>query len=384
MMKFCLLMALFLSGGFARAQNASVNILKSTLGKMQALKSISYRENFNSVNPLSKGDTTFGKSQTTLVFDAKGLIEAMAEQTVLNNGQTKYKNIYRADTLFSLDQTDSVYSFNKAKREDVDCDLMSVKGLIGEAIKNPAKIFQKKDTVFNHILCYSFFFKTYDKVEKGNHNYTYNYLLINKKTLMPVYTRENGAGVMEKGGYVIGRVSVFNEKHFTVNRINAGVNSKLFGFNKADFYLKNESMLAYGSPAPAISLKSLNNQTLPASQFKNKLVLIEFGATDCAANPLANPMLNRFSQQYAGKEFTIVTVFTNESAGQLKKYAMANNLTFPMYLGGKQLKQDFRTVATPNFYLISADGKIIKGFDGFSSELEPELTKLIDGELSSK
>jgi thiol-disulfide isomerase/thioredoxin len=373
---------MLLSFGFATAQNSSVNILKRTVNKMQSLKSISYEQGFTNVNPFSQGDTSIGISKISLVFDGKGLIKAMNEKTTINNGQNRYSAIYKLDTLFSVDFNDSTYSYSKiTKKGNVNCDLTSIANFIKETIKYSSKIIKKKDTIISNIPCYNFFIKTYDKIENNKHNYVYNYLLINKKTLMPVYTKETGEGTMEKEGHIIGRVTILKESYFRSFRINQDINNSVFNFNKTGFELENEAMLTSGSIAPSFNIKDLNNQTVPLSKFRDKVILVEFGSVDCGANPLANPMLNNLNKKYTLKEFSIVSIFSSESAEQIKKYAQANNLQFPVYLGNKKLKRDFKTIATPNFYLIDKNGTIIKGFNGFSDELEAELTKLIDSKI---
>lgn len=215
-------------------------------------------------------------------------------------------------------------------------------------------------------------------MEAGNHSFTYKYVVIDKKLWLPVFTRENSAGVLEKGGYVIGRVSMFKEEQYYNHRVDQKIKPGVFEFSKAGFGLKNSTMLADGSMAPALTVMSLNNQVVPSSEFANKLYLVEFGATDCPANALANPMLNNLYQKYASKQFAIACIYTGESAAQLTKYATANNIKFPMYLGSRKLKQDFKTIAVPNFYLVDKDGRVIKSFNGYSDDLERELSLLIE------
>lgn len=369
---------IFFAVGFARAQNTAVTVLQRSLAKMESLKSVEYQLQFVYTNPLSKGDTSIGKKNVKVVFGLKGVVTAMNGLTTLNNGQGKYAEIYRGDTLYTVDHIDSIYSFDNLKKGTVTTDMASVTDLIKTGISKPSILSQKKDTTVNGKLCFSFMLKTYDKMVSGHRSYTYKYLVIDKKTLMPVYTRENSEGVLEKGGYVIGRVSMFSEEHYNNYRINQKINPEVFAFDKTGFDLKNSKMLVDGDIAPDLNVLNLTSQAVPASQFKNKVVLVEFGATDCAANALANPMLNRLHEKYASDQFTIACIYTNESAKQVANYAAANTLKFPMYLGNKKLKRAFKTIAVPNFYVIDKNGRVVKAFSGFSDELEAGLSGLIE------
>jgi thiol-disulfide isomerase/thioredoxin len=375
----CLLMLGWCSLCFANAQTSPAGILQKTINKIHSLKTVSYEERFISKNPFSKGDTALGKTKSTLIFDDHGLISAMHENTVYDNGLTKYTAIFRNDTLYSLDLRDSIFSFDKiTDQSKIYADLNSFTDDLKDYTKKPSKIIQKKDTIISNTSCYSFFIRSYDTIDNGKHNYTYNYLFINKATLMPVYIKETGEATAEKGGYDLGRVTLFNEKYYSNFRFNEKIDRKLFHFNRSDFDTKNNKMLSEGTVPPDLKLKDLNGQDIAPTAFKNKLLLIEFGATDCGANPLANPVLNRLKQKYSPTTVSIISIYSNETANQVKKYISSNGLEFPAYLSTRKLVKAFKTVGTPNFYLIGKNGKILKSFEGFNGDLEKNLTAEIN------
>ena len=383
MKKICLLLLSLSCTYFAHAQTSAVTILQKTVDKAHSLKSLSYDLNFTQNNPFSSGDTSSGKTQSTLIFDANGLIMAKIANTVLNNGQVSYTEICRNDTLYTIDLRDSVYSFDKiTDRSKIYEDLYNFINALTDNIKSPSKIFQKRDTTFNHTPCYSFFIKSFDTVANGKHNYTYNYILISKATFMPAYTKQIAEFPAEKGGYDLGRLTSFSEMYFSNFRFNKKTDPAVFNFNQSAFAIKNDKMLAAGETPPDLKLKDLSNREVAPDTFKNKLLLVEFGATDCSANPLANPMLNRLKQKYSPADVSIVSIYSGESVEKVKKYIVSNHLEFPVYLGSRKLTKAFKTVGTPNFYLISKNGTILQSYEGFSDELEKNITGEIEKNIA--
>ncbi|MEO3403039.1 TlpA disulfide reductase family protein [Mucilaginibacter sp. CAU 1740] len=377
-----LLISLFISF-FAYGQNKAALSLQKTVDKVQSLKTLSYSYHLTQKNPLSEGDTNYINMRCLLKFNAHGLTKQKRDKTISGKGQPQFEVVLRNDTLYQLDLDDSTYSFHtKPEADQVNLGMMSVIEQIQYALeKNRPNIFQRKDTVINGLSCSYFFIKSFDEMVNGRHDFTYDYVAINKATLLPVFFKEIGAGITEKGGQTIGRLTFFEEAHFTNIKINQAIPANALNFDLASFSLQNKQLLTEGSMAPALKLKNLQNKDVPLTDFNNKILLIAFDATNCAANALANPVLNRISKKYASSNFSIVSIFTSEAADKVSKYKEANHLEFPVYLGVLQTKKAFKTVGTPNFYLVDKDGRIVKSVDGYNDDMEKELVAKIDEEL---
>lgn len=298
----------------------------------------------------------------------------------IDNGQSISINIFRKDTLFSVDLTDSIYSFTAhPMQENINSGIFSFMADIKDMINRRPLIFhQLKDTVINKINCYNFFVKVYDTIDNRWHNYTYEKLAIDKRTLMPVYYKCYGEGNAEKGGFTIGRVNFFNEDHYSNFRTNQTIPESEFQFDKNKFSLKNDRMLSVGTIAPPMQLNDTINKIVDPVRFKNHLLLVVFGSTDCSANPLANPVLNRLNKKYDANGMAIINIYTGEKAEKVAKYIKSNRLWFPVYIGTLTTKKAYKTLGTPNFYLVDKAGKIIARFDGYSDMLEKQLTQDID------
>lgn len=359
------------------AQTVSVNLLKSAVDKVQKIKNISYTASSIDNNPFSVGDTTISESKETVVLDGLGNIIAQNILSNINNYQSHFRTIYRNDTLYHIDLKDSLYSFDLYPKNVSNSLKYFINGA-NYAIKRRLKILPLKDTIVNNVSCYSLFINVYDTIENNNHNFTHQYLYLNKQTLLPMLTKEIGVGNAEKEGHSIGRLNFYNLTKYTYDKLNGKPANDLFYFKSAGFEIKYENMLAEGGVSPAILVKDLSNKTIPTSYFQNKILLLEFGSTLCGANPLANPMLNRLFKKFNRPDVLITAIYSEETPEQLKKYIKANNLQFPVFLSNKKMKRHFHAVGTPNFYIIDKNGNITKSINGYSDQLEKRITEEID------
>ncbi|WP_316830496.1 TlpA disulfide reductase family protein [Pedobacter aquatilis] len=360
----------------AHAQQQTAEIFKATAAKIKTLKSISYKVQFTDKNPFSKDDIATGKSTASILFNQDGTVKYKREKTNINDGQTVYQSIYKTGRLYGLSLPDSTYTDEEPK-EKVTTDITAFTTLLIDNLnKNPQKIIRKADTVFRNKRCFNFLIKLYDSLLNGNHDYTYKQILIEQKTMLPAYLKETGAGMTYKEGLPLGRLIFFNEKSFSDIKINQKV--AVLPLETTGFTKPNTQMLDIGAKAPALVIKDLSGGIPDVKIGNKKLLLIIFGATDCPANPLANPMVNRIYTKYATDNFAIVNIYTNETTDQVKKYIEANNIKFPVYTASRKLGKEFKTAGTPNFYLIDKNGIVVSKSKGYAESLEERFTKEID------
>jgi thiol-disulfide isomerase/thioredoxin len=328
-------------------QSSRVKLLESTIKAINNHHVLYYRVKSIQKNPFSENDKTINKSIEIVNLNGAGNIVAQNILLNINNHQTDLREVFSHDTLYNIDLRDSVYSIDQHPKGLYN-SLNSFSENIRHAIKKASsKIALRQDTTIDHIRCYSFFINSFDTIVNNNHNFTYQFFYINKKTLLPIYTKELGAGSAEKGGYSLGRLSFFSETYFYGYEFNRKPSSRTFYFDKSGFDIKNENMLANGTIAPEIMVRNLSEKAIPVSEFKNKIILLEFGSTTCGANPLANPMLNRLGKKYNSPDIAVISIYSEETPDQVKNYIKANHIQFPIYLSDN----------------IKANGQRVKGLD---------------------
>lgn len=358
------------------AQNETAKIFNKVAERIHTLKSISYRTKFTDKNPFSKDDISTGRGSTAVILEADGSIKYKHEITDNNLGETTFRSIYSGGKLYGFSINDSTYT-EEIPKEKVASEMAKLaESMLNSLKKKPENIIQRKDTIFEGKNCFNFLIKSYDSTINGNHDYTYQQLLVDKKITLPVYVKDTGAGMTYKEGLPLGRLIFFNEKSFSDIKINQKI--AVLPIETTGFTKPNTQMLEIGAKTPELAIRDLSGRVPDVKTNSKKLLLVVFGATDCSANPLANPMLNRIYAKYATDDFAIVNIYTNETTDQVKKYIEANNIKFPVYTASRKLSKEFKTAGTPNFYLVDKNGIVVNKSKGYAESLEGRFTNEID------
>lgn len=145
-----------------------------------------------------------------------------------------------------------------------------------------------------------------------------------------------------------------------------------------------------GQPAPDVTLKDLGSNEVLLSQYKGKVVLVNFWATWCEPCQIEIPWLIEMQQKYAAKGFTILGVDVDDEdskvvAAYVDKERFDVNgtksqMNYPILRGNDAVADKFGgLLGYPTSFLISRDGKIVKKVQGLISY--DELTKAIESQL---
>jgi len=95
-------------------------------------------------------------------------------------------------------------------------------------------------------------------------------------------------------------------------------------------------------PAPEFSVKLANGQQLLLSQYRGKVVALEFLLTTCPACQDASRVLNRMYKEYGARGFQPIGVAFNDMAMMLvPDYVKNLGLSFPVGVGTRESVMDF-------------------------------------------
>jgi thiol-disulfide isomerase/thioredoxin len=142
--------------------------------------------------------------------------------------------------------------------------------------------------------------------------------------------------------------------------------------------------------APDFTLKDLDGKDVSLSEFKGKVVLLNFWATWCDPCYIEIPWLIEMQQKYAGKGFTILGVALDEEGKSVVAPWVAKErfnvngqklpMNYPILLGDDAVADKFGgLLGYPTSILISRDGKIIKRITGLISY--EEISTAIESQL---
>jgi thiol-disulfide isomerase/thioredoxin len=147
---------------------------------------------------------------------------------------------------------------------------------------------------------------------------------------------------------------------------------------------------AVGTPAPDFTLKDLQGNDVSLSQFKGKVVLIDFWATWCEPCKVEIPWLIELQQKYSAKGFTVLGIAMDEEGNRAvapfveKERFDVNGQKFPMsypiVIGNDDVANKYGGLyGYPTGFLISRDGKQVLKIEGLRGY--DEIAKAIESQL---
>ena len=139
-------------------------------------------------------------------------------------------------------------------------------------------------------------------------------------------------------------------------------------------------IVAQKSPAPALSLATVQGEKLELNALHGKVVLLNFWATDCTTCIKEMPALIETHRKYAAQGYETVAIAMNyDTPAFVTAYALKNNLPFLIAhdAEGMAAKAFGDIRLTPTTFLIDKQGNIVKRYLG-----EPDFAKL-HGEIEA-
>jgi thiol-disulfide isomerase/thioredoxin len=134
--------------------------------------------------------------------------------------------------------------------------------------------------------------------------------------------------------------------------------------------------------APAFRLMNDAGKYVEIKDFKGKVVLLDFWATECGGCVLEIPYFIELEQAYKDKEFTAVGVSMDivyedlkspeEAWSKVKPFVAAHKLNYPILMGDESVSREYNLQAYPMTCLLDKNGKIAATYVGVVSKADVE------------
>lgn len=136
------------------------------------------------------------------------------------------------------------------------------------------------------------------------------------------------------------------------------------------------------SPAPALSLTTLQQQPIQLAQLKGQVVLVNFWATSCSTCMKEMPELVQLQQRWQGKAYTTLSIaMAYDSLPYVQRYVAEHKLPFLVVhdVEGRAAKAFGDIKLTPTSFLIDRQGNIVRQYLGKPDmqELERSIAQLL-------
>lgn len=122
---------------------------------------------------------------------------------------------------------------------------------------------------------------------------------------------------------------------------------------------------SYGSDMPHFELKDLNNKLVKSSDYKGRVILINFWATWCPPCKREIPDFIELYNKYQKDNFVIIGIALDDLES-VKKFKANYRINYPVLMGDQEVIKKYGNIrGIPTSFLVGKDGKIKQRYDGY-------------------
>jgi len=147
--------------------------------------------------------------------------------------------------------------------------------------------------------------------------------------------------------------------------------------------------LANRKPAPAFRLTAETGKATQLSDYRGKVVLLNFWATDCGGCVLEIPSIINIEAAYKNRGFTVVGISmdipyenlkdAHEAWGKVRPFIAKSKINYPILMGHQSLFKKFGLTELPDTLLVDKTGRIAAVYVGVinKDDVETNIGKLL-------
>ncbi len=125
-------------------------------------------------------------------------------------------------------------------------------------------------------------------------------------------------------------------------------------------------------------LKDVNGKTVKRSDFKGKVVVLDFWAVWCGPCQLTLPLLQSLADKYRSEGLEVVGLHVDDRVPpveEVKGYLEARKVSYTNLLSSYQVDEAYYVYAMPTSYILDRKGKVVKQHVGFGRDTPEKLEK---------
>lgn len=128
--------------------------------------------------------------------------------------------------------------------------------------------------------------------------------------------------------------------------------------------------------AADFTLQDMSGKNVKLSDYKGKVVLLEFWATWCPPCRASAPGLEKLHKNYKDKGLVVLTVSMDEGGwDEVKSFIKEYGITYAVLKGTEDVAAQYQVRSIPLLLVLNKEGKIAKRYLGFGNDedLEKEI-----------
>jgi thiol-disulfide isomerase/thioredoxin len=135
------------------------------------------------------------------------------------------------------------------------------------------------------------------------------------------------------------------------------------------------------APAPDFKLMGIDGNNLKLSDYKGKVLIVDFWATWCPPCRKGIPDLIELKRKYGANGFEVIGVSVDtDTKGDVIPFVQQNGINYPVVYGDTDVTDRFGGInSIPSSFVIDKNGIIVASYVGLTpiSEYEEHITKLL-------
>lgn len=150
---------------------------------------------------------------------------------------------------------------------------------------------------------------------------------------------------------------------------------------KSNKEIENLGLLNMGEKFPVWYLKDASGNLKLSSEFKGKIVVIDFWGTWCPPCKKAMPDIQKLHKKYKNKDVVVIGISVNDKPNAAEEYFKSKGYTYLHLPYGEELSKQIKVKMFPTLYIIDKKGTIIHAEKGYNENGFNEWSNVIDKEL---
>jgi len=119
--------------------------------------------------------------------------------------------------------------------------------------------------------------------------------------------------------------------------------------------------------APGFTLPDLEGTPVRLSDFRGKVVLLDFWATWCGPCRMEVPHFKELTEKYGGQGFVVLGVALDETGAEVvRPFVQKQDIRYPIVIGDQYTAGRYGGVgALPTTFLLDREGRVVKKYVGY-------------------
>jgi thiol-disulfide isomerase/thioredoxin len=143
--------------------------------------------------------------------------------------------------------------------------------------------------------------------------------------------------------------------------------------------VQRPALLAAGEAAPEWRLTDAEGRVHSLSEYRGRVVVLDFWATWCGPCRKLMPELQRLHEKYRGRGVVVLGVSGWEDVNDVDAaaYVKEKGYSYGLLLKGEQIAGAYHVTLLPTIYVIGVDGRIVHGATGMDEDLDAVIEKCL-------